>query len=309
VVLNPEGNVLVFDVGGSHIGAGVFGPCGLALGPSQSVPVSASASLSEFLEAIASVAERMLPEHLPPSGVSVAIPNPFDYSLGVSYMRHKYQSLYGIDLRSEMSQLLGCAPGKINFLNDAAAFLTGEIQEGGGKNLRRVVGVTLGTGVGSAFAIDGEILTEGPGVPPGGEIWNVSYKNSTVEEFVSAAAIQRFHQQNTGTWTEVLDIARAGTTNPDTRLAFERFGKELGQVLLTTCRVFAPERIILGGGIARAAALFLPSAVTALAGLPTQLAVSQLGERAALIGAAVHWMHRQNGVSPPRQQNRTQAGS
>ena len=309
MVQNPDGNVLVFDVGGSHIGASVFGSHGLAVRPSQSVPISPSASLTEFVEAIALLAERVLPGQIAPSGVSVAIPNPFDYSLGVSYMRHKYQSLYGIDLRNEFSRLLRCPPGKISFLNDAAAFLTGEIEQGAGTDVSRVVGITLGTGVGSAFAIDGEILADGPGVPPGGEIWNVPFKDGIVEEFVSAAAIQRIHQQKTGIWADVEEIAGSAETNPNAKLTFEQFGQELGQVLRATCAAFVPERIILGGGISRAATLFLPKAIHELTGIPIQLVLSRLGERAALIGAAVNWTHSQNGISPPREQDRTKAES
>lgn len=308
---NSNGQVLVFDVGGSHVSASVFGSHNLTLRASHSVPVPPDAGLSEFMGAIALLAERVHPGHIPPGGVSVAIPNPFDYSLGISYMQHKYQYLYGIDLRSELSKMLQCPPEKISFLNDAAAFLTGEIQQGAGKGVNRVVGITLGTGVGSAFAISGKILTNGPGVPPGGEIWNVPYKDGIVEEFVSAAAIQQIHQQNAGSWEDVLSIASAGTANSDARLTFEQFGKELGEVLRTTCSAFGPERIVLGGGISRAATLFLPAAGQELAGLHVQLAISHLGDRAALIGAAVNWMDSQNGysVSPPGEQDRAKTES
>jgi glucokinase len=311
VAQNLNGQVLVFDVGGSHVSASAFGSHTLELFVSQSVPVPHNAGLSEFMGAIASLAQRVHPGHIPPSGASVAIPNPFDYSLGISYMQHKYQYLYGIDLRIELSKLLRCPPEKINFLNDAAAFLIGEIQQGAGKSVNRVVGITLGTGVGSAFAIDGKILANGQGVPPGGEIWNVPYKDGIVEAFVSAAAIQRIHQRHTGGWEDVLSIANAASANRDARLTFEQFGKELGEVLRTTCSAFGPERIVLGGGISRAAALFLPAAAHELAGLPIQLTISHLGERAALIGAAVNWMHSQNGFSfsQPEERDPTRAES
>jgi glucokinase len=309
VAQNPNGQVLLFDVGGSHVSASAFGSHTLELFASQSVPIPPNAGLSEFMGAIASLAERVRPGHIPPSGASVAIPNPFDYSQGISYMQHKYQYLYGIDLRIELSKLLRCPPEKISFLNDAAAFLTGEIQQGAGKSVNRVVGITLGTGVGSAFAINGKILANGPGVPPGGEIWNAPYKDGIVEAFVSAAAIQRIHQQHTGSWEDVLSIANAAGENRDARRTFEQFGKQLGEVLRTTCSAFEPERIVLGGGISRAADLFLPAAVRELVGLSTPLAISRLGERAALIGAAVNWMHSHNGLSfsPPGELDRTRA--
>jgi glucokinase len=309
VVQNPDGDLLIFDVGGSHVAASVFASPGLAVRPPESALVSATTSLSEFMEVIGLLAERALRGRIFPSGVSVAIPNPFDYSLGVSYMQHKYKYLYGIDLRREFSRLLNCPPNRINFLNDAAAFLMGEIQQGAGRDIHRVVGITLGTGVGSAFAIEGEILTKGPGVPSGGEIWNLPYRDGIVENYVSALAIQRIHEQNTGTSVSAEDIARSVVTRQEARRTYEQFGTELGRVLRTTCIAFGPERIILGGGISRAAAHFIPSATHELTGLPIQLEVSQLGERAALIGAAVNWMRKQNGMALPLEQNRTGAES
>jgi predicted NBD/HSP70 family sugar kinase len=86
---------------------------------------------------------------------------------------------------------------------------------------------------------------------------------------------------------------------------FERFGTELGKVLRQTCLAFAPDRIVLGGGIARAAAHFLAHAREALADTPTELLVSELFERAPLIGAGVSWVNR-NG-DPLRRDHRDRA--
>jgi predicted NBD/HSP70 family sugar kinase len=301
---DTNGHVLVFDVGGSHVAASMSGFHELLVEAPQSVAVSKSGSLAEFLETVALLAKRTLPGTAAPVGVSIAMPNPFDYVRGISYMRHKYEYLYGIELRSKLSHVFGCPPGKIQFLNDAAAFLMGEIQQGAGRGKKRVVGITLGTGVGSAFASGGEIVTEGQGVPTGGEIWNLSYKDGIVEKFVSTLAIQEQYKLRTGILEEVQVIANQSATNQEACETFEQFGKELGRVLRATCVGFGPERIILGGGISHSAALFLPSAEQELAGLGMKLCVSELGERAALIGAAVDWMKRHNSMSQLREPKR-----
>jgi glucokinase len=305
VLGNSTGHVLVFDVGGSHIAASVSASNGLLVETPQSVAVSKSASLLEFLETFASLSKRTLPGAAVPLGVSIAMPNPFDYVRGISYMRHKYEYLYGIELRSKLSHALGCAPEKIQFLNDAAAFLIGEIHQGAARGLNRAVGITLGTGVGSAFASGGEIVTEGRGVPAGGEIWNLSYKDGIVEKFVSTSAIQENYKLRTGIREEVQVIANQSETNQEARKTFEQFGKELGEVFRATCVGFRPERIILGGGISRSSALFLPSAEMELVGLGIELRVSQLGERAALTGAAVDWMKKHNHISQLTDSTRT----
>jgi|HubBroStandDraft_5_1064220.scaffolds.fasta_scaffold07766_2 glucokinase len=292
-----SGHILVFDVGGSHVAAGASRIHEMTVAIPQSASVSKDGSLSDFLEIVASLGARALPPATTLDGVSVAMPNPFDCTRGISYMRHKYECLYGIDLRSKISRVLGCPADKIEFLNDAAAFLMGEIREGAARGANRVVGITLGTGVGSAFAAEGEIVADGPGVPAGGEIWNLSYKDGIVEKFVSASAIQEQFKARTGALEEVQAIASQSKSNPQAKETFDQFGWELGKVLRLTCAEFRPQRIILGGGIARSASLILPSAGQELAGLGIELCVSQLGERAALIGAAVDWMNKHEQVS------------
>jgi glucokinase len=304
VSAKPNGHVLVFDVGGSHVAAGVFGPGDVSVAAFHSVPVSSDGTVSEFLGTLASLAKVALHDHVSPIGVCVAIPNPFDYARGISYMEHKYRHLHGLDLRLMLSKVLLCDPGEIQFLNDATAFLMGEIQQGAATGADRVVGITLGTGLGSAFAIQGRIVISGPGVPPGGEIWDLPYKNTIVEDFVSSLAIQRLYKENTSTWAEVQDIANASAKSAAARRTFEQFGSRLGAVVRDTCGAFGPQRVILGGGIARAAALFQPSAQKELAALGIELRVSKLGERAALLGAGVNWIQIHNGVSQPREKTR-----
>jgi glucokinase len=281
--------ILVFDVGGSHIASSLFDPCHMTIGRRHSLPVRETGSAEEFFAAFESLAKMMLPDPVPRCRVAVAIPNPFDYERGVSYMRHKYRLLYGNDLRKGLGEKLGCDPARVHFLNDAAAFLIGEISCGAAIGVSRAVGIALGTGVGSAFAVDGRIVVTGRGVPPDGEIWNLSYGEGTVENFISTRSIKTKYEQLSGTSAEVRDIAALGITDSDVRQIFEAFGKELGEVLRHTCSEFAPQRIVLGGGISRAAGLFLPAAEKELADLDIHLRVSDLLERAPLIGAGVSW--------------------
>jgi glucokinase len=213
-------------------------------------------------------------------------------------MQHKYQELYGMDLRQELSRRLGCNPARICFLNDAAAFLTGELHQGAAEGVHHVIGITLGTGVGSAFAINGKIVESGEGVPVGGEIWNIAYQNSVVENFISTRAIVRTYEQLGGKSADVREIAGRAGEDPKARQSFERFGTDLGKILRDLCSGFHPQRIVLGGGISRAAELFLPTAERELAGAGIPLIVSTLLDRAPLIGAGIHWKQKyaaQNG--------------
>lgn len=293
-----KNQILVFDVGGSHISGGLFHPDSLRVDRMHTLPVRESDSTEQFLFAFESLGKIMLPAHTDHAGVAVAIPNPFDYQGGISYMQHKYQQVYGKNLRAALAERLECTPARVHFLNDAAAFLMGEISQGAATGVSRCVGITLGTGVGSAFAVDSKIVVAGRGVPTGGEIWNLPYRELSVEDFISTRSIQRLYKQFSGMQAEVRQIADLGTVDPSARQTFEEFGKELGRVLREVCLEFAPQRIVLGGGISRAAHLFMSSAEKEMDCPAVQLRASKLFERAPLIGAGVSWSENHNNEQP-----------
>ncbi len=75
------------------------------------------------------------------------------------------------------------------------------------------------------------------------------------------------------------------------RKLFEEFGYTLGEVLKDRFFDHFPERIIIGGNIAKALDLFKPYCEEVLRQhmFSCMLVPAQLGENAALIGAAYLW--------------------
>lgn len=294
-----KGPILVFDVGGSHTAASVFDPQSNTISEVRDLSLPPAAETETFFKTFEQLVSVTLPAPSRPSGISIAIPSPFDYEQGISHMRHKFQSLYRVNLRCELSRRIGCPPDRIHFLNDAAASLIGEMHQGAARGARRAIGLTLGTGVGSAFAADGNIVVEGPGVPSGGEIWNQSYRDGIVEDYVSTPAIQRTFAELTGKRLQVCEIASSTSHRQEAQQAFEKFGRELGTVLRQISVGFAPDRIVLSGGIARAADRFLVAAKEQLGEYQNRLVVSELFERAPLIGAGISWVNRSAGGNAP----------
>jgi len=81
----------------------------------------------------------------------------------------------------------------------------------------------------------------------------------------------------------------AASNDPAAAASFEEFGNHLGLALRMALAGFAPDVVVLGGGIARSAHLFLSAAQRQLEGLKLDLRVSPLRDKAPLIGAAVAW--------------------
>jgi glucokinase len=218
------------------------------------------------------------------------MPGPFDYTQGISWMKHKMPYLYGVNVSEALAARFGWKASQVRFLNDAAAYLLGEVGAGAARGVKRVVVFTLGTGVGSGFAVDGHVVTEGKGVPPGGEIWNVPYEGGIVEDQISTRALQRAYKERKGQEREVASIAHyAIGGEADSIAVFEEFGKTLGQALRHLLADFAPDVVVLGGGISRSALLFLPAAQAQLKGTTFELRIAELGDNAPLAGAGVAW--------------------
>ncbi len=282
-------HVLTFDVGGSHVTAGLCRLTDLELIRIANGSLHDINSFSSFVELLHRLGTEAAASQAPLAGASLAVPGPFNLQAGISLMEHKLQYLYNQDLRRALARSFGWQPEQVRFLNDAASYLLGEIGKGAVEGADRAAGLTLGTGIGSAFAVHGRHVTSGEGVPPGGEIWNYPYAGATVEDLISTRRLKADYTAITGTDKEVSDIAAAAATDPAARQVFNDFGLHLGQVLRDVIAPFHPDMVVIGGGISRSANLFLPVAEREIQGLDFSVVTSTLLDRAPLVGAAQFW--------------------
>jgi glucokinase len=290
--LSPDADpcVLVYDVGGSHISAALCRREGYQLGTVERANLPEEQTSAAFMDVLHSLGMKAGggADHV--EGAEFAMPGPFDYQKGISWMEHKMQYLYGVNVSEALAPRFGWRPEQVRFLNDAAAYLLGEVGAGAARGVKRVVCFTLGTGVGSGFALDGRVVTEGKGVPPGGEIWNVPYEGGIVEDKISTRAIKAAYTERKGQEREVASIAHyAIGGDPDAVAVFHEFGKTLGIAIKRLLGDFAPDVVVLGGGISRSAPLFLDAVKAELKDTAIEVRVAELGDNAPLAGAGVAW--------------------
>jgi predicted NBD/HSP70 family sugar kinase len=288
-----EPSVLVYDVGGSHISAAVCHKEGYQLGTIASTSLPEEQTSAAFIGVLQSLGEKAMEGKADIEGAEFAMPGPFDYEKGVSWMEHKMPYLYGVNVAEALAERFGWKPEQVRFLNDAAAYLLGEVGAGAARGVKRVVCFTLGTGVGSGFAVDGRVVTQGKGVPPGGEIWNVPYLGGIVEDQISTRAIKKAYAERNGQEREVASIAHyAVGGDPDAAAVFQEFGRTLGIAIKDLLEDFAPDVVVLGGGISRSAPLFLEDVKAELANTRIEVRIAELGDNAPLAGAGVAWFAR-----------------
>jgi glucokinase len=292
--VNSE-KLLTFDIGGSHIGASLCNLETFQLEQTSSSPLTQNPTSEEFIGTLSALG-KSLAESSAIAGASLAFPGPFDYEAGISRMEHKLVSLNGLDLKSALAKEFNQPPASIRFLNDAAAALLGEVGAGAAVGVARVVVLTLGTGIGSGFAIHGALATEADGAPPKGEVWNLPFHGTTVEELISTRALQKTYKDRTGKEASVASIAALASENFSEAVAtFTTFGQHLGQFIQKILAPFAPEIIVLGGGISQSSHLFLAAAQAEIQIPNIRIVPSTLLDKAALVGAAVYWRNANAG--------------
>ena len=229
--MRPPVELMVFDVGGSHIAGGLCESEHLQLAGKSWVRVDCNGDEESFYTALEQLASAILRESNcdmdEVGGMSFAFPGPFDYAQGVSRLTHKFASLKDKSVRDEVSKRFELEPSRIRFLNDADAFLLGELTQLPAANHGKTVGITLGTGVGSAFAIEGAIVHAGSGVPRDGEVWNLAWGDGVVEDAISTRGIQAIYEKHTGKRMSVQEIAQECPNDALAVKTFEEFGETL----------------------------------------------------------------------------------
>jgi glucokinase len=218
--------------------------------------------------------------------IGIAMPGPFDYQNGISFIKgqNKYDLLYGLNIKQLLAASLKLEVENIIFYNDAASFLRGEAYAGAGKSYSRLIGITLGTGLGTSVFYDNHAKDA--------ELWNSPFKESIAEDYLSARWLLKRYAELTGeSIPDVKQLASLCDTSNVARDIFNEFGENLGLFLNGFIEFENPEAVILGGNIAKALKLFKESLQASLKIEYQTIPILQakLGEEAALIGASSLW--------------------
>ena len=215
--------------------------------------------------------------------IGIAMPGPFDYEKGISLIKdqEKFNALYGVNIKEELSKRLNIETTNIHFINDAAGFLQGEVFGGAARGNANALGLTLGTGLGSSYS-------EG-GIAKDADLWNSHFLNGIAEDYLSTRwFVKRYNQLSNNTVAGVKELTALTSTDHLATRVFMEFGYNLAQFLIPVIKKHKSNVVIVGGNISRAFAAFSPELIATLKGneIHTDIKVTKLKEHAALIGAA-----------------------
>jgi glucokinase len=304
--------VLGIDVGGTKVAVGA-----VAEASAHHVDESPTVldSTKGLLDGIEATTRRVMERAGRPEAVGVGVPSQVHYATGTVETSVNIP-LTGVRLREELERRFGVAVFVDNDAN-CAALAEAQLVDTGPAGV--LVMLTLGTGVGGGVVIGGRIFRGSHGLgaelghfpisPEGPPCPGNCPNRGCLEAYCSGQALERdateFAQDMPGSrlagvagadgrvsGPELVAAAEAG--DADALRIFERFARMLGVGLAGYVNVFEPEHLVIGGGLSRAAHLFLERAVDeagsrALPALWRRASVSLArgGADAGVIGAGV----------------------
>ena len=228
--------------------------------------------------------------------VGVALPGLFDENGVALLLPNLYGDWVGRAVREPLERRFGQA---VALVNDGHAFALAEARVGAARGSRVAICVVCGTGVGGGLVVGGKlhlgvsdrageighhtVILDGPRCECGND--------GCLETVAGARAIAR--DAGRASFDDVVAAARAGDVRAVDALA--RAGRLIGTAVANLTIFLAPERVVIGGGVAEAGDLLLGplrETVHRRAGNVApldriQLVRATLGSHAGAIGAAL----------------------
>ncbi len=286
-----ESEVIGVDLGGTAIKLGrvsLDGTCTQFLSvdtPQPSTPEAVTNAIARAIE--------QLKKNNNCLAIGVGTPGPADASGRIAKIAINLDNWHDVPLADWLEEKTNLP---VTVANDANCAGLGEAWIGAGKSFRHAIMLTLGTGVGGAIILNGELFAGHYGAAgelglitlnPDGYPCNSGNRGS-LEQYLSIGAIRR------ATGKEPEELGRLAIMGDELALEFwQNYGKFLGAGLASLIYVLTPEVVIIGGGVSASSKFFFPATIAEIESrvmktsrLDLQLLTAQLGNQAGIVGAA-----------------------
>lgn len=295
--------IIGVDIGGTKIAAGAIDPGGQVIERMQrSTPAQQGADA--VLATVVELVTTLRATHGEIAAVGVGSAGQVDNASGmVVDANENLPGFRGLALRDALESALHLS---VVVENDVKAAALAEAARGAGRGARQMLLVMVGTGIGGAFVIDGQIYRGAASIA--GEIGHIPLmlsegrlcmcgRNGCIEAYASGRAISDIYMQRSQS-AQRLDVgtiaAQAQSGDELARSVLSQAGYALGLALGGLLNALNPDTLVLGGGVLQAGELFLDPLRDGLhtQALPAMFAACRLrhmalAHDAVLIGAAL----------------------
>jgi len=256
------GKIIGVDLGGTNVQVARLS--GSEIEQSFLQNISALASQETVLSEVISSIEQVIDSEV--SGIGIGIPGLVELESGIVYELNNIPSWKKVPLREILEREFN-VPVSIN--NDANCFALGELYFGKGRNFKDMVGLIIGTGLGSGIIIENKIFN---GTSCGaGEFGMLPYLEYNYEYYCSG---QFFKNQYNKSGREMAIQAKQG--KPEALAAFNEFGFHLGKAVMAIAYALDPQLIVLGGSVSKSFPYFKKTMLDSLSEIEYQQVLKKL---------------------------------
>jgi glucokinase len=275
-------DIIGIDLGGTNIRGGCIED--MALKRVLSKKLTAHHDANEVLQQLFDITDALITPST--TAIGIGVPGLVDLHTGTVSDVVNIPSWKKISLQQILEQRYNI-PVLIN--NDANCFALGEYYFGKGKKTDSMVGLTIGTGLGSGLILNKQLYT---GTHCGaGEFGMIPYMDQCIEYYASG----QFFKNVYGIEGEVA-FQRAFNGATEAIDMYCEFGTHLGNAIKTILFALDVELIILGGSVSKAFTLFEKSMWNSIMEFPyketansLKIEVSELENSGILGAAALHY--------------------
>lgn len=180
------------------------------------------------------------------TGIGIGVPSVVDVEQGIVYNVTNIPSWKKVELKKILEDEFKL-PVFVN--NDVNCYVLGEHRFGLAQGFDTVVGMSIGTGLGSGIIIKNKLyIGNNCGA---GEIGLLPYKDKNVEYYASGNFFEAFHQ------TTAVEAYHAACSGDEVALKqWKEFGYHFGAAVQVVLYAYDPQAIIIGGSVSKAFRFF-----------------------------------------------------
>lgn len=289
---NQNSHFLGIDVGGTHLKIGLVDKEGQILDFQKEETTLYRENPAGFGPKFIAELGKYFEKYPGVSQVGIGLPGLISKNRNTTLEIPAIPGLNGFNLKQGLSEAY---PGHTFFLeNDAAAAAIGEFYFGKGNPAENFLFITMGTGIGSALVLDGQVFkgSRGNALEMGHML---SRNNARLETLVGRQGILNIMAQYIADHSDLagqlknevlgshLLVRTAREGNPISLKVFEEVGRILGESLVSTIRVLDVTEVYFGGGISAGLEFMMPTMQETLSSYLTPYYIKDLNLRKATL--------------------------
>jgi glucokinase len=237
--------IIGIDLGGTNIRAGSV--IGKDIAQIKTERINSQLPAEDIIQQIFNITDSLVTDEV--FGIGIGVPGLIMEDRGIVFDVINIPSWKEVPLKNIMEERYQ-VPVLIN--NDANCFAVGEYYFGKGYGSSSMIGITIGTGLGTGIIANGKLYS---GKNCGaGEFGMIDYLDNYLEYYAAGQFFQNVYNID---GEQVFQKASQG--DPSALKMYEEFGKHLGNAVKIILYALDPARIVFGGSVRKAWPFFRQS--------------------------------------------------